>query len=276
MDPAAFHPWWCDSIDKAPQSLGSTFSGLEKTSKGNLGFIRQSHIHLLPLQVGATVLTSSLNSHLETQQKSHTCHQVSRHKSHRMKQPDTGDREKKQMPNLAAKRIFSTNLRTHSPPQRCPSHIYTKNQLIQEPGTEFTCLGSYWQPMTLKDGKSPLEPISGSSRDVSAAWMALESAPTHLSTGSNFVSPLSPPFSGFQNKIKYKSISSPPPSAQKRQPEAVLQMLFTCPLTNAKAISCQLSDALTFPLLAYRRALQRQGLSIQSRTSQPKQWSLQL
>lgn len=201
VDPAAFHPGWCDSIDKAPQSLGSTFSGLEKTSKGNLGFIRQSHIHLLPLQVGATVLTSSLNPHLETQQKSHTCHQVSRHKRHRMKPLDTGEREEKQIPNLAAKRTFSTNLRTHSPPQRCPSHIYTKNQLIQEPGTGFTCLGSYWQPMTLKDGKSPLEPISGSPRDVSAAWMASESAPTNLSTGSSFVS-LPPPHLSQAFKIK--------------------------------------------------------------------------
>ena len=66
--------------------------------------------------------------------------------------------------------------------------------------------------------------------------------------GQVFVSPLP---SGFQNKIKYESNQQPPMHrAQKSQPEAILLTLFPCPLTNSEAISCQLSDALTFPLLS--------------------------
>lgn len=63
-----------------------------------------------------------------------------------------------------------------------------------------------------------------------------------------FVSPLP---SGFQNKIKSESNQQPPMHrAQKSQPEAILLTLFPCPLTNSETISCQLSDAVTFPLLS--------------------------
>lgn len=63
-------------------------SGLERTSKVNLGHIRPSFVHHLPPEVIVIVMTSSLNSPLETQEATHTCHQLLRYKSHKMKQPD--------------------------------------------------------------------------------------------------------------------------------------------------------------------------------------------
>lgn len=80
-----------------------------------VGHTWQPHNHHLPQEVIETVTTSSPNSHLETQEKSHSYHQLSRHKSHGRKELGTGDREKRQAPNLAADTVFPTHVRIHPP-----------------------------------------------------------------------------------------------------------------------------------------------------------------
>lgn len=68
MDPPAFHLRWCGSIEHL-SDYAVPVSGLKRTSKVNLGHIQQSHIHHLLLEVIVTVVTPSLNSHLETKRK---------------------------------------------------------------------------------------------------------------------------------------------------------------------------------------------------------------
>lgn len=68
MDPPAFQPPRRDSMEHLSH-CATLASGLRRTSKVNWGHIRQPHIHHLPLEVIATVMTSSLNSHLEAKRK---------------------------------------------------------------------------------------------------------------------------------------------------------------------------------------------------------------
>lgn len=95
--------------------------------------------------------TSSLNSHLETQEKSHTYHPLSRHRSHRRKQLDTGDREKRQTPNLTANSVFSTNVRIHPPTPERPK-LYLCQELAP---MGFACLWSYWRAYDLAKREEP-------------------------------------------------------------------------------------------------------------------------
>lgn len=196
----------------------------------------------LPLEGMLTVVPSSLNSYAETE-RGDTCHQLSRHKGQGMKQLDARDKGKREALSPAAMAHKSKDP-SPQPPKEAQAIFTSGSQLLCKPHLRF---GLHAAEATggltsLKDGKCPLEPICGSSRDI-PTLQALLLHICHL--GQVFLS-LSQ-----SSKIKYKSDQQPCiHRAQKSQPEAILLILFTCPLTKAEVISCQLRGALTFPLLS--------------------------
>lgn len=145
--PAGISSRWCDST--APRPACSTRLR-KRTSKVNLGHIRQSLIHRLPLEVIVIVMTSSLNSYLETQENTHTCHQLLRYKSHKMKQLDTGDKGKNGrhliwLPRVNSPQIWA--LSSHFPPKKWgPSYTYIKKPAHAQASSQigFTRLWSHW------------------------------------------------------------------------------------------------------------------------------------
>lgn len=181
-----------------------------------------------------------------------------------MKKLDTRDREKGRLLNWLPKYLLH---KCEDPPShpRCPSHIYTKNQLIQGLVSDWV-----YTPVKLLEGLW-LWRVGSAHSDPSLGATGMYLQHKWLQGLLLHICQLGQVLSLFFRLPKSNQIQSDQQphthSVQKPQPEALLPMLFPCPWLKAKTISCSLA----MPCYAYRGALQRQGLAIQNRTSQPKQ-----
>lgn len=180
--PPAFHPGWCDFTEHLSH-YARPVSGLKRTSKVNLWHIWHSHIHHLPLEVTGMVVTTSRNSHLETQEKRHTCHQLSRHKSHRTKQLDPEDKGENGRHPIWRPRAYSPQLwELPAPTKRCPSYIHIKKPVRPQASSQvrFTRLWNDQRAYDFKGWKVPTPIHLGELQECIYRINGFRSAPTHV------------------------------------------------------------------------------------------------
>lgn len=201
MDPPAFHPPRWDSIEHLSH-CATLASGLRRTSKVNWGAHKATSYP--PPSSGSYSNSYDILSKftLGGQEKRHTCHQLSRHKGQGMQQLDNGDKGTREILNLAAKGVLSTNPRTPTL-KKLELVFTTRSQLICE--IWFPHLWSYCRASDIKGWEVPtifhLWELKGCIYSINGSRVCSY-------TSVNWVK-FSFSFSGFQNKIKYKAISNP-------------------------------------------------------------------
>lgn len=197
MHPSAFPPLGWDSVEHLSHRA-MPVSALKRTSKVNWG---QSHILHLPLEVLSTVTTSSLTSHLEVKGKD-ICHQLSRHKSQGMQQLDIEDKGKREAPYPGCQGyVFYKSEDPH--PQEAQACIYNRKPayLWDSVSMPVKLLEGFWHKGWEVPSIFHLWELKG--------WIySINGSRVCSYTSVNWVK-FSFPFSGFQNKIKYKAISNP-------------------------------------------------------------------